>query len=251
MSWRGLYEAVLPVWFALAGAVFVALFFVPAPYGRYAGKTPGRTLSARAGWLLMEAPAVVVFAWIWLAGPYRAASASLLFLALWLSHYADRALLFPWRLPAAAQPIPTVVVALGFLFNVVNASLNAGWLFALSGGYPDSWLGDPRLLAGAALFAAGWLVNRAADAELARLRAAGGYAIPRGPLYRWISCPNYLGEIAIWCGWALATWSAPGLAFALWTVANLAPRAHRHHRWYRARFPDYPKDRRALLPGIW
>jgi hypothetical protein len=251
MTWRALYEAVLPVWFALAGAVFVALLFVPAPYGRYAGKTSGGTLSARAGWLLLEAPAVVLFTLVWLASPARTASASLFFLILWLSHYMDRALLYPLRIPASARRMPHGVVALGVVFNVVNASLNAGWLFALSGGYPDTWLGDPRFLAGVALFAAGWLVNRAADAELARLRASGGYAIPRGPLYRWISCPNYLGEIAIWCGWALATWSAPGLAFALWTVANLAPRARRHHLWYRARFPDYPRERRALLPGIW
>jgi protein-S-isoprenylcysteine O-methyltransferase Ste14 len=251
MSWRALYEAVLPVWIGLAGVVAVALSFVPAPYGRYAGRAPGPTLSARTGWLLMEAPAVLVFAGIWLAGRQRTAPANLLFLALWMSHYVDRALLFPWRIPAAAHRIPSAVVALGFLFNVVNASLNAGWLFALSGGYPDSWLGEPRCLAGVALFAAGWLVNRGADAELARLRASGGYGIPRGALYRWISCPNYLGEIAIWCGWALATWSRPGLAFALWTVANLAPRARRHHQWYRARFPDYPKERRALLPGVW
>jgi protein-S-isoprenylcysteine O-methyltransferase Ste14 len=251
MSWRPLYDAVLPVWFALAGAVFVALFFVAAPYGRYAGRALGPALPARAGWLVMEAPAVAVFAGVWLASPARSAPASLLFLALWMSHYVDRALLYPGRIPASARRMPLVVVALGALFNVVNASLNAGWLFALSGGYPDSWLGEPRLLAGVALFAGGWLVNRGADAELARLRASGGYGIPRGRLYRWISCPNYLGEIAIWCGWALATWSAPGLAFALWTVANLAPRARRHHLWYRSRFPDYPQERRALLPGIW
>ncbi|KAB2962316.1 MAG: 3-oxo-5-alpha-steroid 4-dehydrogenase [Thermoanaerobaculia bacterium] len=251
MNARALYEAALPVWFALAGAVFVALFFVPAPYGRYAARARGPLCSARAGWLLMEAPAVVVFGGIWLASPARAAPASLLFLGLWMWHYADRALLYPWRLPARARPMPVAVVALGFLFNVVNASLNAGWLFALSGGYPDSWLRDPRLVGGVALFAAGWLVNRTADAELARLRASGGYGIPRGALYRRISCPNYLGEIAIWCGWALATWSRPGLAFVLWTVANLAPRARRHHHWYRERFPEYPAERKALLPGIW
>ena len=52
-------------------------------------------------------------------------------------------------------------------------------------------------------------------------------------------------------GWALATWSLPGLAFAVWTVANLVPRARANHRWYRGRFPDYPKERRALVPGVW
>jgi protein-S-isoprenylcysteine O-methyltransferase Ste14 len=70
-------------------------------------------------------------------------------------------------------------------------------------------------------------------------------------LYRWISCPNYLGEIVEWSGWALATWSLPGLAFAVWTAANLAPRAHSHHLWYREHFEDYPPQRKALLPGLW
>lgn len=250
MSWRALYDVVLPVWTGLAGVVFVALLFVPAPYGRYGGRALGPRLSARAGWVLMEAPAALVFAGVWWAAPTRSAPASLAFLALWLAHYLDRAFLYPLRTPAGAHRMPLAVAALGVLFNVVNASLNAGWLFVLSGGYPDSWLADPRFLAGAALFAAGWVANRTADAELARLRASGSYGIPRGGLYRWISCPNYLGEIVQWLGWALATCSLPGLAFAVWTIANLLPRALAHHRWYRAHFADYPAQRRALIPWL-
>jgi hypothetical protein len=53
-----------------------------------------------------------------------------------------------------------------------------------------------------------------------------------------------------WTGWALATWSLAGLAFALYTVANLAPRAVDHHAWYRQHFPEYPATRRALIPYI-
>jgi protein-S-isoprenylcysteine O-methyltransferase Ste14 len=65
-----------------------------------------------------------------------------------------------------------------------------------------------------------------------------------------VSCPNYLGEMLEWFGWALATWSIAGLAFALYTVANLLPRALQHHRWYRAKFADYPADRKALVPYV-
>ncbi|HSM12793.1 MAG TPA: 3-oxo-5-alpha-steroid 4-dehydrogenase, partial [Thermoanaerobaculia bacterium] len=125
--------------------------------------------------------------------------------------------------------------------------------FELAPVYPRSWLVDPRFLAGVALFAAGTWVNRRADATLRALAARGDgeYGIPRGGLFERISCPNYLGEIIVWSGWALATWSLPGLAFALWTVANLAPRARSHHRFYRERFPDYPPERRALVPFVW
>ena len=46
------------------------------------------------------------------------------------------------------------------------------------------------------------------------------------------------------------TWSLAGLAFALFTACNLAPRAIANHRWYRQQFPDYPPRRRILVPGI-
>jgi protein-S-isoprenylcysteine O-methyltransferase Ste14 len=103
------------------------------------------------------------------------------------------------------------------------------------------------------LFAVGYWINRQADRTLHNLRWPGesGYRIPRGGLYRWISCPNYLGEIVEWLGWAVATWSLPGLAFAVWAIANLAPRAWAHHRWYCNYFADYPSERKALVPGIW
>jgi steroid 5-alpha reductase family enzyme len=99
----------------------------------------------------------------------------------------------------------------------------------------------------------GYLINRQADHTLHNLREPGeaGYRIPEGGLYRWISCPNYLGEIVEWFGWAIATWSLPGLAFAVWATANLAPRAWANHRWYHEQFPDYPSGRRALVPGLW
>jgi hypothetical protein len=60
-----------------------------------------------------------------------------------------------------------------------------------------------------------------------------------------------LGEILIWIGWAIATWSLAGLSFAAWTIANLLPRAKAHHEWYHKKFPEYPPERKALIPGIW
>ena len=103
------------------------------------------------------------------------------------------------------------------------------------------------------LFVAGFVINRQADHTLRSLRRPGesGYRIPHGGLYRWISCPNYLGEIVEWTGWAMMTWSLAGLSFAVWTAANLAPRAWAHHAWYRKYFAEYPPERRALLPGLW
>lgn len=236
---------------ALAVPTFAVLLVVTAPYGRHARAGWGPTLPGRLGWILMESPAVVWFAAVYLAGAHRAEAAPLAFLALWLVHYLHRALVYPFRLRPGGRRMPAAVAALGFGFNLWNGWLNASWISG-PGARPAAWLSDPRFLAGAALFAAGLLANLDADRRLLALRRPGeeGYRIPSGGLYRWVSCPNYLGEMAEWCGWALATWSLPGLAFAVWTVANLAPRALAHHRWYRARFPDYPPGRRALLPFL-
>jgi protein-S-isoprenylcysteine O-methyltransferase Ste14 len=111
---------------------------------------------------------------------------------------------------------------------------------------------DPRFVAGVLVFFSGLAVNVRADRRLMALRAPGetGYKIPRGGLYEYVSSPNYLGEIVEWLGWALATWSLAGLAFAVYTIANLLPRALQHHAWYRRTFPDYPPGRKALVPFV-
>ena len=65
-----------------------------------------------------------------------------------------------------------------------------------------------------------------------------------------MSSPNYLGEMIEWLGWAIMTWSLAGLVFFFWTVANLLPRAVANHKWYKKKFPDYPSDRKAIIPYL-
>jgi hypothetical protein len=69
-------------------------------------------------------------------------------------------------------------------------------------------------------------------------------------LFDAVACPNYFGEIVEWCGWALAAWSVAGAAFAIFTAANLAPRAHTYRKWYRERFPEYPAKRKRIIPFL-
>jgi 3-oxo-5-alpha-steroid 4-dehydrogenase 1 len=235
---------------ALAVATFVALRFVTAPYGRYGRAGWGPTVSARIGWLVMEAPAPVVFAVGYAAGVHRGELVPLILLALWQSHYLYRAFGYPFLLRGGTR-MPVTVTLLAIAFNVLNSSINARWVAEL-GRYRIGWLADPRFVVGVGLFAIGLVVHLRADRALRRLRAPGetSYRIPYGGAYRWVSCPNYLGEIVQWLGWAVATWSLAGLAFAAYTVANLAPRALDHHRWYRGHFADYPPDRRALVPFV-
>ncbi len=247
-----LFNALIIAWLALAAPTFVSLFFVTAPYGRHARRGWGAGMPSKLGWVLMEAPAAVVFGACYVLAEGKTITAGVFFL-LWELHYVHRSFIYPFSRRGGVKRMPWAIVGTGLLFNAVNAYLNGRYLFVLSGGYPSAWLGDPRFLAGLALFLGGLFINRRADLALTRLRRPGEttYRVPHGGLYRWVSCPNYLGEILQWIGWAVATWSLAGLAFALWTVANLAPRARAHHRWYGEHFPDYPAERRALLPGLW
>jgi protein-S-isoprenylcysteine O-methyltransferase Ste14 len=76
------------------------------------------------------------------------------------------------------------------------------------------------------------------------------YLIPNTFLYRYLSAPNYFGEIIEWFGWMILTWSISGVVFLIWVIANLFPRAIAHHKWYKDKFDDYPKNRKAIIPGI-
>ncbi|HEQ71732.1 MAG TPA: DUF1295 domain-containing protein, partial [Spirochaetia bacterium] len=175
-----------------------------------------------------------------------------LFLGLWIGHYAYRSLLFPIVNRTSPLKMPLIIMLLAFGFNILNSFFNGFALFHLERLLTPGWLLDPRFLVGAALFLLGLFINIQSDRILRGLRKDknGSYKIPRGGLFRFVSCPNYLGEIIEWSGWAIATWSLAGVSFALWTIANLAPRALAYHAWYKKTFPAYPEKRKALIPFV-
>lgn len=237
---------------ALGFVTFLLLLFVSAPYGRHTRKGWGPSIPSRLGWIVMESPPVLAFALFFWWGPQRTQLVPLVLLGLWQLHYIHRAYIFPWRMRIKGKTMPLVIACLAILFNIPNAYINARWLSSGWGGYTEAWLTDPRFIIGCSLFLVGFAINIQSDTILLNLRKPGetGYKIPHGGMYRFISCPNYFGEILEWTGWAIATWSLPGLAFAVYTFANLAPRAFTHHKWYQDTFPEYPTERKALFPYL-
>jgi 3-oxo-5-alpha-steroid 4-dehydrogenase 1 len=245
----GAYPWLVVSEFVLAALTVIGLRFVVAPYGRHNREGWGPTVPARVGWLVMESPASLLFLALFLLGAHRAEVVPIVLLVVWQIHYVQRAFVYPFLMRGGRMPVAVVLMAIAF--NVLNAYVNAWWIGGL-GSYQTDWLTGPRFIGGFALFAAGLALNLRSDRALRRLRRPGetGYKIPQGGAYRWVSCPNYLGEILEWTGWAIATWSVGGLAFAVYTAANLAPRALQNHRWYEQKFADYPPDRRALIPYL-
>jgi 3-oxo-5-alpha-steroid 4-dehydrogenase 1 len=244
-------------WGLIGTAVIVALLllFVSAPYGRHARSGWGPTMPTKWVWILMESPAVLLFIPVYLMGSRRFELIPLLLLGLWQLHYVNRTFIFPLRMRLEGKRDPVIIAAMAFCYQALNAYVNARHISEF-GSYDASWLYDPRFLFGVLLFLAGRQLNINSDRILRELRSdapAGGerrYSIPQGGGYRWVSCPNYLGEIIEWTGFALASWSLAGAAFAIFTFANLAPRALANHRWYRDKFDDYPQSRRALIPYL-
>ena len=246
------FELFLWGWMAVAAITAISLLFIHAPYGRHARPGWGPSLPARWGWVLMESPSPLIMLFCFVAGGMKSDPALWLFLSMWMVHYIHRSWIYPFRARMKGKTMPISIALMAVFFNLVNGTINGGYLFLSPVEYGSEWLADPRCLVGVGIFVVGMWINLQSDTILLSLRKGedGGYSIPHGGLYRWVSCPNYLGEILEWIGFAVATWSLPGLAFAFWTAANLAPRARANHHWYHSQFSEYPRSRKALIPYL-
>ncbi|UCC16856.1 MAG: DUF1295 domain-containing protein [Dehalococcoidales bacterium] len=247
------FRYILFGWILIAVVIFIVLLFIAAPYGRHFRKNFGPSINAKLGWIAMESPAPLVFAFFFFSSIHPLVSVPVIFLIMWQIHYLDRAFIYPMTIRLSSKPLPISVLAAGVIFNSLNAYLNAYYIATNISKYSTGWFSDIRFLSGIGLFIFGFIVNRQSDYILYRIRQHTGqeYAIPEDGLYRWVSCPNYLGEILIWLGWTVATWSPVAAAFTLWSIANLVPRARSHHQWYKETFDNYPDKRHILLPWLW
>ncbi|MCB9680049.1 MAG: 3-oxo-5-alpha-steroid 4-dehydrogenase [Alphaproteobacteria bacterium] len=252
------YDLVLGAGLLLALVTAVSSLFVTTPYGRFASSRLGPTVPQRVGWMMMEAPALLVFPWVYLHGPRAYEPVPLFFAALWGLHYANRALFFPltMRLRKGAR-MGLLVPGSGWLVVPMHAWLFATWYGRLGTHLTPAWWSDPRFLVGVPTYLVGLGLLLHSEAVLRGLRSArevddgdGSYKIPHGGGFAWVSSPHYLGELIAWAGIGIAAWN-PGALFILTiSMANLVPRAVRTHRWYHEHFPDYPAGRRALVPFV-
>ena len=204
MTEAAVHATLVWVVFALAALAFASLLRFRAPYGRYyPGTGWGPEISNRTGWIVMELPATLVFAGIYAVGDAASEPVPLILLGIWQCHYLNRNFTYPLRIRGGDRKMPAIVASSGFAFNVLNAYVNARFISHL-GEYGVGWLGDPRFLAGLMVFLGGFALNIHSDKILLRLRKPGasGYSIPRGGAFRYVSCPNYLGELLECTGWS-------------------------------------------------
>ena len=242
-----IYEAILMPWVILGCITFLILLKIPAPYGKFTKKNWGPMISSQLGWFVMEIISPVMFAYFFLVGDTEKNWVMWVFFICWVGHYTNRSIIYPLRQKNSAK-MPLSIALFAFLFNVINGFVNGYFLGSIQS-YTMDYLSNWNFILGVILFLIGMRINMQSDTILLSLRSKNKrYQIPKGGFFKYISYPNYFGEILEWTAFALMTWSWAGFSFMIWTMANLVPRAIKGHEWYHQQFDDYPKDRKAIFP---
>ncbi|MCH2234991.1 MAG: DUF1295 domain-containing protein [Crocinitomicaceae bacterium] len=241
-------------WLGIAIAVHVVMFFVTAPFGRHTTTTWGPMVNNKWAWIIMEFPSLAIMSYFLIFGSNSFTGYAWVLFSFWIFHYANRTIIYPIRIKPTEKKMPLVIMLNAILFNLMNAGLNGYFLAELSSPerYGNEWLTAPTTIMGIALFIGGMYINWQSDHILINLRKPGetGYKIPTGFLFKYVSSPNLFGEVLEWTGFAIMAWNLPALTFAVWTFANLVPRAKNHHDWYHEKFEDYPKNRKRIFPYL-
>ena len=242
-----IYEAILMPWVILGCITFLVLLKIPAPYGKFTKTSWGPMIPSQLGWFVMEIISPAMFAYFFLIGDTDKNWVMWVFFICWVGHYTNRSIIYPLRQKNPAK-MPLSIALFAFLFNVVNGFVNGYFLGSIQS-YTIDYLSNWNFILGIILFIVGMRINMKSDTILLNLRSENkGYQIPNGGLFKYVSYPNYFGEILEWTAFALMTWSWAGLSFMIWTMANLVPRAIKGHQWYHQQFDDYPKNRKAIFP---
>ena len=240
----------------IAVIVFVALYFVTAGYGVFYNKKWGFAIPNKIGWILMESPVFIAMILLCVLSERDTNLVCLIFLILFEIHYFHRSFIFPFLIRGKSV-MPLSVILMGMVFNTLNALMQGGWIFYVSpvNMYEISWLTTPQFIIGTIIFFTGMIVNIHSDHIIRHLRKPGdtNHYLPKKGMFRYVTSANYFGEFVEWCGFAILTWSLSGAVFALWTFANLAPRAAKIYDNYKKEFGDEldTKKVKRILPFIY
>ena len=226
------------------------LLKVKAPYGKFINKGWGPSISFKWGWILQEIISPLSFSFFFLLGIKEYGSIVWIFFIIWNVHYLNRSIIFPLRKKDKDSSCPFIIVLSAVFFNLINGFLN-GYYLGFLAHYNSNYIFSLNFIIGSVVLIIGVIINMKADSILIKIkRKHKHYQIPKGFVYRYISCPNYFGEIIEWIGFYLMTLSIPCLIFVFWTMCNLIPRSIATHNWYISNFSNYPRERKAIIPFL-
>ena len=78
-----------------------------------------------------------------------------------------------------------------------------------------------------------------------------GLGIPEGDWFQYVSCPHYFAEMLVYCSLLLVQWRGAAMVFpCVFVVCVLTLNARQMHSWYCSNFPDYPTNRKRIVPYV-
>lgn len=240
----------------IAVIVFIALYYVTAGYGVFYNKKWGFAIPNKIGWILMESPVFIAMILLCVFSERSTNIVCLIFLILFEIHYFQRSFIFPFLIRGKSV-MPLSVILMGMIFNTLNAFMQGGWIFYVSpeNMYEISWLTTPQFIIGTLIFFVGMIINIHSDYIIRHLRQPGDtrHYLPKKGMFKYVTSANYFGEFVEWLGFAILTWSLSGAVFAVWTFANLAPRAAKIYDNYKKEFGNElnTKKVKRILPFIY
>ncbi|KAG1739132.1 3-oxo-5-alpha-steroid 4-dehydrogenase-domain-containing protein [Suillus paluster] len=284
MQFESLYDVARKWFFLIPPMICPLQFAIDAPFGRFAPSNDSVfVVDGIKSWIIMELVSPITFIVALYSAPLEISPSAMstpqvVLASLFIIHYVNRAIISPLRTPSRSKS--HIIVPLNaVIFNIVNGALMGAYLSSpAASAFLTGAFSRPYFWAGIMLWACGFAGNILHDEVLLNIRRnakakgkrnenqAGKehYAIPHGYLYRYISYPNYFCEWLEWAGYALAAAPFPTLIplsetaktiqppwLFLWSeVLLMIPRAYKGHRWYHKNFPEYPKERKAVVPFI-
>lgn len=238
-----------------------------AGYSKFADKSKGFKLPSRVAMVQLYSPALLVsLRYLW-----RSQDATALAMngregvtaALLSFHFGKRVLesLFLHRYSGTMDGDVLIPIS---IFYALTAAIIAQQQTSI-GAYEDSTGSRIMLGFGLVCSAVGQLGNFYHHWLLAKLRRPAkakengqgdtdgqtkAYVVPQGGLFKYVTMPHYFFELVAWFGLACATQHFNAFVTFGHMSAYLAGRSVATTRWYRKKMPDYPPERKHLVPLI-
>ncbi|RKP06463.1 3-oxo-5-alpha-steroid 4-dehydrogenase-domain-containing protein [Thamnocephalis sphaerospora] len=172
-----------------------------------------------------------------------------------LGHYLKREFesMFVHRFSHGTMPIRNIFKN-SFHYHVLGGLQLAYWVYApgLAAGTERSVVSPTWYWSCIAVFVFAELSNLSTHYTLRNLRPPGTRIrrIPYGYGFSLVSCPNYTFELVAWAAFSLLTGSWAAWFFFVVSFGQIYQWAVKKHKAYKREFPDYPRNRTALIPFL-
>ncbi|PIA50773.1 hypothetical protein AQUCO_01200192v1 [Aquilegia coerulea] len=77
-----------------------------------------------------------------------------------------------------------------------------------------------------------------------------GYKIPKGCLFNLVVCPHYLFEVLDFLGVSFISQTVYPFCFTVGSTLYLMGRSYATRKWYLSKFPNFPKEVKAMIPYV-